>query len=102
MNLQFRTGQGAVGADIGKQRIGAELGFQNTDGVVQVLVVLGEEVEGEVAFAAVIELQDPDVGNVAQLGEDFLFDIPLRAFTAVDFHLRQYRANDRDIGRARR
>jgi hypothetical protein len=97
MNLQFRTGQRAVGADIGKQRIGAELGFQNADGVVQVLVVLGEEVEGEVAFAAVIELQDTDIGNVAQLGEDFLFNIPLRAFTAVDFHFRQHWADDRYV-----
>ncbi len=45
-DLQFRTGQGALGADIRQQRDRlAALDSRMPDSVVQVLLVLGEEVE---------------------------------------------------------
>ncbi len=64
-DLQFRAGQGAVRADIGEKRFAAQLGFKQGNGGVQILVIVGEQVEGKVTLAAVVELEDAHIRDGA-------------------------------------
>ncbi len=80
-NLQFRTGQGAFGADVCQDATTArrldlaECPRLRSDR----LLVRGQEVEGQFAFGAVVELQDANIGNADYAGEDIRLNIPLRS-----------------------
>ena len=60
-DLQLGPRQRALGRDVGEQRIAAQRALEPGDGGVQVRLVCREDAEGQVALAAVVELEDAHV-----------------------------------------
>ncbi len=63
-NAKLGTGQGAFGADIGQHSFLAQCRFHNSNAFIQLLICVGKQVERQVAVTAIVELEQPDVGNV--------------------------------------
>jgi hypothetical protein len=85
-HLELGARQRALRADVGEQRVAAQRRLEPADGEVEVGFVRGQDAEGHVPLAPVVELDGAHVRDGGDLGEDLRLDLRLRAHAAVRRH----------------